>query len=291
MLTEVEGIRVGNATDLAARTGCTVVLFPEGTVASGEVRGAAPATREFELLAPDRIVDRVDAVVLSGGSAFGLAAANGVVRFVEESGGGFPTPAGRVPIVVGLSLFDLMCGDASVRPTAEDGYAAASRASAGPVEVGRVGAGTGAQTGWWRGQDNARDSGLGGAMVRSGDVAVAALFAVNAFGDIDDGTPVADRLARVGFVAGADGEAPNPFGQTTIGVIATNARLDKIGCLVLAQGGHDGLARAIVPAHSRVDGDAIVAAATGSLEQEIPVDDLRLLAVAAVEQAIRAAAP
>ncbi|MFP3900797.1 MAG: P1 family peptidase, partial [Acidimicrobiia bacterium] len=147
MITDLPGVRVGHATDPEGRTGCTVVLFPEGTVASGEVRGGAPATREVALLDPARTVARLDALVLSGGSAFGLAAADGVVRFCEERGMGVPTPAGPVPIVVGLSLFDLAVGDPRARPGPDDGYAACEAATAGPVELGTVGAGTGATVG------------------------------------------------------------------------------------------------------------------------------------------------
>src|SRR5947208_17041580 len=142
-ITEISGIRVGHWTDDVACTGCTVVLFPDGTVASGEVRGGAPATREWELLAPEKLVAQIDAVVLTGGSAFGLAACDGVVRFCEERGMGFPTAAGPVPIVVGAALFDLLTGDRSVRPTAEHGYAACVAATAGDVPTGRVGAAAG----------------------------------------------------------------------------------------------------------------------------------------------------
>ena len=161
MITDVAGVRVGHWTDIEARTGCTVVLFPEGTLASGEVRGGAPATREFDLLDPHRLVHRLDAVVLSGGSAFGLAAADGVMRWLEERGVGFPTSAGPVPIVVGASLFDLAVGDPSVRPGPAEGYAACDAARADSVDVGPVGAGTGATINKWRGAatDGPRDWG------------------------------------------------------------------------------------------------------------------------------------
>lgn len=282
MLTDVEGVEVGHWTDPVARTGCTVVVVPEGTCASAEVRGGAPASRELALLAPDRLVDRVDAVVLTGGSAFGLAAADGVMAGLEERGRGFATPAGRVPIVPALALFDLVVGDPTVRPGPTEGRAALDAASAGAVSLGPVGAGTGATVGKWRGSP--APGGLGGATVPAGDVVVSALLAVNAFGSIDgDGTGLDDVEAEVGALA-----APGPLGNTTIGVIATNASLDKVGCLVVAQGGHDGLARAIVPAHSRVDGDALVALSAGAVEA--PVDLVRVLAVAAVERAVRSLA-
>ncbi len=152
---------VGHWTDSRARTGCTAIILPEGTVASGEVRGGAPATREWELLGPQRTVDRVDAVLLCGGSAFGLAAADGAMSWLEEHGRGFPTPAGKVPIVVAAALFDLGVGDASVRPGAAEGRAACEAAREGEVETGAVGAGAGATVGRWRGEQRAAGSAAG----------------------------------------------------------------------------------------------------------------------------------
>lgn len=290
MLTDVPGVRVGHWTDPIARTGCTVVLFPEGTVASGEVRGGAPATREFALLDPQRSVDRVNAVVLSGGSVFGLAAADGVVRWLRDQGTGFSTPAGPVPIVVGMSLFDLMVGEGSVRPGADKGYRACNEASAGPVALGAVGAGTGAMVGLWRGLQNARPGGIVTASVTQGEVVVAALIAVNAFGDVDDGSGMASDDAALAGLVGMGGFSDIATGDhtprnTVIGVVVTNARLDKMGCHIAAQGGHDGLARSIFPPHSTVDGDAIVAAAT--CEVDSSTDLVRAMAVLAVERAIR----
>ena len=294
---EVPGVLVGHWTDPAARTGCTVVRFPEGTVASGEVRGGAPATREFALLAPERLVERIDALVLSGGSAFGLAAGDGVMALLAEEEVGFATGAGPVPIVVGLSLFDLLVGDGSVRPGAAEGRAAAASATAGPVAIGSVGAGTGATVGKWRGREHARPGGLGAATRRDGELVVAALVAVNAFGDVDDGQDRTGGFAThaVGAPstevpatgAGRDDPAAGAFGNTTIGLVVTNARLTKLECFLLAQSGHDAFGRALVPAHTRVDGDAVVAAATGSLRQGVPVDLVRLLAVGAMEDAVR----
>jgi len=283
VITDVAGVAVGHWTDAVARTGCTVVLLPEGTVASGEVRGGAPATREFDLLAPERLVHRLDAVVLSGGSAFGLAAADGVARWCEREGRGFPTAAGPVPIVVAMCVFDLLVGDGSVRPGPDQGEAAARAAvAAAPHAVGAVGAGTGATLGKWRGRDLARPGGIGAATARDGELVVSALAVVNAWGDIDDGVERAWPVT----VSAAGEEA---FENTTITVVVTNARLDKVGCLLVAQGGHDGLARALVPSHGLADGDAVVAAATGVLEA--PVDRVRLLAVRAVERAVRTAGP
>lgn len=279
----VDGVEVGHWTDVEARTGCTVIVFPPGTVGSGEIRGGAPATREFALLDPGRIVDRVDAVVLSGGSAFGLAAAEGVVDELERMGRGFPTPAGVVPIVVGMSLFDLGVGDGSVRPDGRAGSLAfAARSS--HVEVGPVGAGTGATYGNWRGTGAARPGGLGIASIGRGDLVVSAVVAVNAAGDIDDGElDTVDRITDGSFDEWPD--RSDPFANTTLGVVVTNAALDKAACHLVAQGGHDGLARVIVPAHTRTDGDAIVVAATGVVDAS--VDELRLMAVAAVVTAVR----
>lgn len=262
-------------------TGVTVILPPPGTVASGEVRGGAPATREFALLAPERLVDRVDAVVLSGGSAFGLAAGEGVMTLLRERGTGFVTPLGPVPIVVGLSIFD-----ASVRTTPPDataGRAAALAALTGePFATGRVGAGTGATTGKWR--NRLDPGGLGRAQRQAGAATVVAVVVVNAWGDVlgENGKPLFDP-------AEAESAAPSLLQNTTVGVVLTDARLSKADCYLLAQSGHTGYARAIHPAHSRYDGDAIVALATGELEAEVDLDLLRAAATETVADAIRSA--
>lgn len=278
MLTDVPGVLVGHWTDSTARTGCTVVVLPEAAIASGEIRGGAPATREFSLLDPQRHVQSVDAVVLSGGSAFGLAAGDGVMGWLESAGRGFETPHGRVPIVVGMSLFDLGVGDGSVRPLPDHGRAAAETAKSGNIELGQVGAGTGATVGKWRGREHATPGGIGSATLRHGDLVVSALIAVNAVGSIDDGRTTAD----IGPPALA---ADDSNTNTTIGVIATNAVADKMSCHLLAQSGHDGLARALLPAHTLADGDALVAAATGSVEAD-PFH-LRLLTQQVVAAAVR----
>ncbi|MGI9600258.1 MAG: P1 family peptidase [Acidimicrobiales bacterium] len=277
--TGIDGVRVGHHTDAAARTGCTVVRFPEGTVASGEVRGGAPATREFALLDPQRRVDRLDAVVMSGGSAFGLAAADGVMDVLADEGVGFPTTAGPVPIVVGMSIYDLGVGDGSVRPTAADGRAAAI-AAAGEFAVGPVGAGTGATVGNWVGPDQATPGGIGWASVRHGDVTVGALLAVNALGGA---LRAEDPLVRGVDAVGRWAEVA-PGENTTVGVIVTDAAVTKSDCYLLAQGGHDGLARSLHPAHTRHDGDALVAASVGAHQADI--DHLRVLAAAVVEAAV-----
>ncbi|MEM8705815.1 MAG: P1 family peptidase [Actinomycetota bacterium] len=280
-MTLVDGVTVGHWTDTEARTGCTVVRLPEGTTASGEIRGGSPATREFELLDPSRRVGRLDAVVLSGGSAFGLAAGAGVAEALEADGVGFETRYGTVPIVVGMSLYDLGVGRADVRPGPDEGRAALAACSTTPAD-GRVGAGAGATVGKWRGPDHAVDAGLGISTTTDGELVVSAIVAVNAVGDIDDGSDA----ARILTGESAWPVVEDPLGDNTvIGVVATNARLDAIDCLVVAQGAHDGLARAVFPPHMRSDGDGFVATATGQIDA--PVDQVRMLAVVAVETAIR----
>jgi L-aminopeptidase/D-esterase-like protein len=283
VITDVPGVLVGHWTDVQARTGCTVVRLPAGTVASAEVRGGAPASRELELLAPHRTVDRLDAVALSGGSAFGLATADGVMRVLEAEGIGFATSVGVVPIVVGLALFDLGVGDASVRPGPVEGEVACRAAASGPVAIGQVGAGAGATLGKWRGTEHARPGGIATATVTDSDVVVAALVVVNATGDIDEGSASGGDL-DLSPLRRHPAEAYRGT-NTTIGVIVTNARLDKNGCLVVAQGGHDGMARSLFPPHTGADGDALVAAATGTVAAD--VDLVRAMAMVAVERAIR----
>jgi L-aminopeptidase/D-esterase-like protein len=294
----VAGVRVGHWTDAWARTGCTVVVLPEGTVASCEVRGGAPASRELDLLAPEKTVSAIDAVLLTGGSAFGLAAADGVMRWCEERGRGVPTPAGRVPIVPAMALFDLAAGDSSVRPGPEAGYAAAAASAGEQVLRGALGAGTGAHVSQWRGPEGRRPGGLVYAERRLGELVVGSLCALNAFGDVDDGASPASLEAAQALLEASPAEPSAAGGQhaepsaaggqrihTTIGVVVTNARLDKVGCRILAEGAHDGLARAVTPPHTRFDGDGFIAAATG--EVEAPIDAVRLLGLAATAEAIR----
>ena len=282
----IRGVLVGHRTDAQAMTGCTVVRFPEGTVGSGEIRGGAPATRDFSLLDPTRMVQRLDAAVLSGGSAYGLAAGDGVMREQERDGVGFELRDAVVPIVVGLSLYDLAVGDATVRPDAEWGADALAAATTDPG-TGRVGAGVGATVGKWRGPDAISPGGLGIHRVEQDDLVVTAIVAVNAVGDVDDGSAAA--RVRAGETVWPDlDDAEEPADpNTVIGVVVTNATLDKVGCHIVAQGAHDGLARAVFPPHMRSDGDGFVAAATGTVEA--PLDHVRLAAVVAVETAIREA--
>ena len=282
----IDGVLVGHRTDEQAKTGCTVVRFPEGTVGSGEIRGGAPASREFALLDPTRMVQRLDAVVLSGGSAYGLAAGDGVMKALEEAGVGFELKDAVVPIVVGLSLYDLAVGDSTVRPDATWGRDALAAATSDPA-TGAVGAGTGATIGKWRGPAAISPGGLGVHRVEQGDLVVTAVVAVNALGDIDDGSTAARVLNRERVWPEPNEVDGEPDPNTVIGVVVTNATLDKAGCLVVAQGAHDGLARAVFPPHMRSDGDGFVAAATGAVEAA--ADEVRLAAVVATETAIREA--
>ena len=269
MITDVAGITVGHATDLEHLTGCTAVVCGDGAVAGVAVLGGAPGTRETDSLRPENLVDRVHAILLCGGSAFGLAAADGAVRYLEAQGVGFPTPAARVPLVPAAVIYDLGIGSAGVRPDAAMGEAACRAARSGPVGEGCVGAGTGATVGKLFGVRGAMKSGIGTWGTRvAGGAAVAALVVTNAFGDVLDvrtGKVLAGARypGHGGFVGTADylrthgfPEGPGvPFGvpaHTTIGVVATNVTLDKTGCLLVAQAGHDGLARALWPWHRRL---------------------------------------
>ncbi len=264
-----------------AGTGVTVILPPPGTVGSGEVRGGAPATREFALLEPSRTVDRVDAVVLSGGSAFGLAAGDGVMGLLRERAAGFPTPYGPVPIVIGMSVFDASV--AATPPDAVSGRRAAEAALNGAeLTTGAIGAGAGASTGKWR--DRLDPGGVGVAYGSAGPASVAAVAVVNAWGDVlgPDGRPLFAPASPV-----AD-PSPAPFTNTTIAVLLTDAKLSKADCYLLAQSGHTGFARALHPAHSRFDGDAVVALATGEVTEPVDLDRLRAAATEVMAAAIRA---
>src|SRR5262245_19899396 len=274
-LTEVPGIKVGHFTLAERPTGCTVILAESGAVAGVDVRGSAPGTRETDLLNPINTVQEVHAVVLSGGSAFGLEAATGTVRYLEERCIGFDTRIAKVPIVLAAILFDLGVGDAKVRPTADCGYKAAQSATDGAVMEGNVGAGAGATVGKSAGASRAMKAGVGSAAIKFSDgLIVAALVAVNAFGDIvdpstgkviagvrtPDGRALAD--ARV-LLRGGETTARQPGANTTIGVVATNAKLTKTQAAKVAQMAHDGYARAIAPTHTPNDGDTIFALSSG----------------------------
>jgi len=273
-------------------TGVTVMLLPPGAVGSGEVRGGAPATRETDLLEPSRTVARVDAIVLAGGSAFGLSAADGVMRFLAERGQGFATAGGPVPIVPAACIFDLL-ETPGPPPDADSGYeAAVAAASAEPLDTGRVGAGAGATVGKWRGREGAVPGGLGVAVAQIDDVRVGAVAVVNALGDViaSDGTTLAGSASNPD-VAGFPSRQPFEEGRanTTLVVVVTDASLDKAACFLLAQSAHDGVARALRPAHTRFDGDIAFAVATGTATPPAApnLDRLRLAAGDVVADAIR----
>jgi L-aminopeptidase/D-esterase-like protein len=283
VITAVRGIRVGHSTDREGVTGCTVVLCPPGTVGSGEVRGGAPGTRETDLLRPGMLVEEVHAVLLAGGSAFGLAAAEGVMRYLEERGIGFDTQVARVPIVPAAVLFDLGVGDPKARPGPSEGYAACDRASE-RVEEGSVGAGTGATVAKVQGLSRAVKGGIGTTSLEEGGAIVGALFAVNALGEIVGEDGEVEIGARPGSEGGEESPVPSA-GNTTIGVVATNAKLSKERAQLLAQAGHEGIDLAIRPSHTIWDGDTVFTLATG--EVEAPQAMLEELAARAVAEAIR----
>ncbi len=304
-LTRIPGIRVGHAHDLEARTGCTVILCEDGAVAGVDQRGGAPGTRETDLLRPMHLVERVHAVILAGGSAFGLDAASGVMRYLAERGIGFAAGPARVPIVPAAVLFDLGIGRADVWPDAAMGYRACQRADAGPVAEGNVGAGAGATAGKVLGMAQASKTGIGSAGVElANGLIVAALIAVNPFGDVVDPRNVevlagardpadghfVDTLA---IMAAMDLSTPRASAaalpsNTVIGVVATNAALDKVQVNKVAQMAQDGLARAIRPAHTMFDGDTLFALAMGT--QPADVNLVGAYAAEIVAQAIVRAA-
>jgi len=281
VITRVPGIAVGHVTDREGLTGCTVVLCPPSTVGSVDLKGGAPGTRETDALRPGTLVNEVHAVLLTGGSAFGLAAATGVVRWLEKRGVGFDTGFARVPIVPAAVLFDLGVGDAAARPGDPEGYAACEAATDGEVPEGSVGAGTGATfaklpdpAAGWKG-------GVGSASVTEGDLIVGALAVVNALGTVrdEDGEPLAENR---------NPEAEQkiwPGSNTTLAVVATNAAMTKDRAWLLAQAGNEGLSLVVSPAHTMWDGDTVFALATGQVEAAQPV--VERLAVAAVAEAIR----
>jgi L-aminopeptidase/D-esterase-like protein len=297
--TNLVGLKVGHASMPGRPTGCTVVLAEAGAVGGVDVRGSAPGTRETDLLAPVNLVEKVHAVVLSGGSAFGLDAATGVMRYLEERGVGFETGAGRVPIVPAAVLFDLNVGDPKIRPNADCGHRAATAATTGPIAEGNVGAGSGATVGKLAGTTRAMRGGLGTASITTPDgLVVSAIVAVNAVGDIidpatgrvvagvrtADGRALADArtLMRTGALTGSGMVGRN----TTIGVVATNATLTKTQATKVAQMAQDGLARATWPSHTPFDGDTIFALSTGARAGEPDIMAIGALAADVVAEAV-----
>jgi L-aminopeptidase/D-esterase-like protein len=297
-ITDVAGIEVGHFTDTRRPTGCTVVMTHGGAVAGVDVRGAAPGTRETDLLSPVNLVDTVHAVMLAGGSAWGLDAASGAMRWLEERGVGFDVRVGRLPIVPAAVLFDLLVGDASIRPDAAAGYAACAAASAKRPAEGNVGAGTGAAVGKIFGIDRAMKGGIGTASVTVGGVTVGALIACNALGDVVD-PDTAQVIAGARTANGRKlldtrrallrGDAPRPLlagTNTTIGVIATDAVITKLQATKLAQMAHDGLARSINPVHTMSDGDTLFALGTGRAKTHPGMMVLGTMAAEATARAV-----
>ena len=284
-ITDVPGIRVGHATNREAMTGCTVVLCPpEGAVGGVDQRGGAPGTRETDLLRPMHLVQRVHAILLTGGSAFGLDAAGGIVRWLEERGIGYDTGVARVPIVPGAVIFDLSLGRADVRPDAAMGYAACEAATDGPVAEGSVGIGTGCKVGAVLGVARSTKAGVGTASIDlGGGLSVGAIVAVNAFGDVVDprsgeilagakalrGEGFADTLATMKSLMGKTVLRFAARGQSVVGVVATNARLNREEVSKVAQMAHNGLAKTVRPAHTMLDGDTFFALATGQKRADV----------------------
>jgi L-aminopeptidase/D-esterase-like protein len=280
-LTSIPGMRVGHWTDVDGVTGVTVIVPPTPNVTTVEVRGAAPGSRETALLAPGMRVETVQAIVLTGGSAFGLAAADGVVAALEADGLGHETFAGVVPIVPAAVIFDLWLGNPSTRPTAVDGAAAYAAATDAPVEMGSVGAGTGAVVAGWRGPTALRKGGVGSASVAVGDATVGALAVVNAVGD-------AFTLEGQPLTGGSHVPTGSPIGpaeeNTTLAVVATDARLSRTDLMRLCVQGHGAFAACLRPSHTRYDGDAVFAVSCG--EREADLDALGAAAFEAVGRAI-----
>jgi len=300
----VGGIRVGHFTDTRRPTGCTVILFDHGAVTGADVRGSAPGTRETELLHPINTVERVNALVLAGGSAFGLDAANGVMRYLEENHQGFRVGPIVVPIVPAAILFDLNIGDARIRPNAESGYLACRAAVAEGIREGNVGAGAGATVGKFFGLRSAMKSGLGmaGMRIGSSEIVVGAIVAVNAAGDVigphgkilagaltPDQMAFRDTVAQIAAGALLDHAHTRSGANTTIGVIATNAAFTKTEMTKIAQMTHDGLARSISPVHTAADGDTIFAASVGNIKAKADVTTIGVVAAEVMARAVRRA--
>lgn len=294
----MKGFQIGSAENAEAATGVTVIISEKGATAGVDVRGGGPATRETDLLKPENMVQEINAVALSGGSAFGLEAGCGIMDFLEEKGIGFDVGVGLVPIVCGASLFDLVVGDGKVRPDKEMGRRAAENAFKGIFAEGNHGAGTGASVGKYRGPGRMMKSGQGASAIEVGELQVGAISAVNALGDVFDGLgkQIAGILSEDGTTLQSTSEIikediTRQFdifkGNTTISCILTNGKLTKAQCTKLASIAHDGYARAIKPVHSTADGDTIFVMATG--EVEVNFDALAVLATEQIASAIERA--
>ncbi len=300
-LLDVDEIRVGHYTESRRPTGCTVVLIEKGGVAGVDVRGSAPGTRETDLLSPLGTVEKIHAILLSGGSAFGLDAAAGVMQYLEEQGIGYETRVARVPIVPAAVLFDLELGDPRIRPDKSAGYLACKTANAKSCEEGNIGAGAGATVGKLFGMSRAMKGGLGTSSIRVGSVVVAALIVVNAFGDVldpetgqilagtrtEDGRNLANSMEQLS--KGNLGLMKPSVENTTIGVVATNHSLTKGEACKVAQMAQDGLARSINPVHTTYDGDTLFAVGTGQETSRVNLTFIGSLAAEVTAQAVRRA--
>ena len=298
-LTDIPGIRLGNAQNLTAATGCTVILCPAGATAGVDVRGGAPGTRETDLLKPENLVEKIHGLVLAGGSAFGLDAAGGVMRYLEENDFGFDVGVARVPIVPAAVLFDLPCGDARVRPDQAMGYQACVNSKREDFLLGSVGAGTGATVGKVFGMERAMKGGLGAHCVKVGNLIVAAVVAVNCLGDVID--PVTGRIvagavqmdpfrfldSETGMLQQCEQTGNRFAGNTTIGAIITNANLSKAQATKVSSMSHDGYARTMRPAHTLLDGDTIFTLSIGCVDAEISA--VGVLAAKVMERAVLSA--
>ncbi len=286
-ITDINGVTAGHYTDRENMTGCTVIIMEGGAVCGVDVRGSAPGTRETDLLRPMNTVQKANAILLSGGSAFGLSAADGVMRWLEERGEGFDAGVAKIPIVPAAVLFDLSVGSSAVRPDSKAGYAACEAASGEPLSQGGFGAGTGAMVGQAAGIEYASKGGFGAASVNIGDIIVAACFAVNAFGDVYDhntGKRIAGmKEATVSDALMQGGTSGSPGTNTVIGVIGTNAALTKEQACKLASSGQDGIAMCVRPSHTMFDGDTVFAFGTGEAQC-----DISALLAAGAEAAARA---
>jgi L-aminopeptidase/D-esterase-like protein len=293
-ITDVNGIKVGHSQSEEGMTGCTAVICEKGATGGVDVRGSAPGTRETDLLKPDKLVDRVHAIVLSGGSAFGLEAASGVMRYLEEENIGFDVGVTKVPIVASAVIFDLNIGDYRIRPDLKMGYDAAKNASAEERRQGNVGCGLGATVGKILGPDHAMKSGLGSATVKAGELVVSAIVSVNSFGDIFDyetGRQIAGaydyekkEMLNTYTIMKKEGKSLGfPLRNTTIGVVATNAILSKAEANKAASMAQNGFARSINPVHTMLDGDTIFTMATNEIK-----GDLNLIGTMAGEAISRA---
>jgi len=298
-ITDVTGIRVGHAQNWEAGTGCTVIIIERGAVAGVDVRGGAPGTRETDLLDPVNMVQKVHAIYLAGGSAFGIDGASGVMEFLEEKGVGFEAGTVKVPIVPGAVIFDLNVGNPTIRPDREMGYQACLNADEQTVKEGSIGAGTGATVGKYYGISRCMKGGIGTASIQVNDLVVGALVVVNAFGDIinpETGEILAGTLntEKNQFIhtnrllTNSVSIDSDPFLQnTTLGVVATNADLNKAEAKRLSMSAHDGFARCILPSHTLYDGDTVFSLATGIVRTD--VSKLNALSVHVVSHAVQRA--